>query len=110
MLPHVSLARAHAALVLPAGLSVPSRAVVRHARHRGSGSHVAFVHGDGSPLLPVPAVRVVEVGPGRMRRLGSPDRFKILWVALESRIVSVGSRAAFLFLWLAVKPVSPKEV
>lgn len=84
--------------------------MVRHARHRGSGSHVAFVYGDGPPLLPVSAVGVVEVSPGGMRRLGSPDRFKILWVALEARIVSVGSRAAFLFIWLAVKPVSPKEV
>lgn len=71
---------------------------------------MAFVDGDGSPLLPVSAVCVVEFSPGRMRRLGSPDRFEILWVALEARIVSVGSRAAFLFLWLAVKPVSSKEV
>lgn len=84
--------------------------MVRHARHRGSGSHVAFVYGDGSSLLPVSAVCVVEFSPGGMMRLGSPDRFKILWVALEARIVSVGSGAAFLFFWLAVKAVSSKEV
>lgn len=106
-LPDLSLACVHA-LVLPARLSVPTRAVVWHARHRRSGSHVTFMHGNGSSVFPVSAVRVVEFSPGRMGRLGSADRFEILWVALEARIVSVRSRPAFLFFWLAVKPVTSK--
>lgn len=103
IVPDFSFARVHAALVLPARLSVPTRTMVWH---RSSGPHVALMHGNGSSLFPVSAIRVVEFSPGRMRGFCSADWFKILWVALKARIVSVRSRTPFLFFWLAIKPVT----
>lgn len=105
-LPYISLVGVYATIILPSMPSVPGRSVVRHARHRSSGSHRTIVHGHRPPLVSVPAVGVPEFGARWRRRLGSADRFKVLGVAVKARALSVRSRAVLLYLWLAFKPVT----
>lgn len=108
--PHVSLvARATAAVALPAVTAVPGRAVVRHVGDCGSDANGPLVYGNGPALVPVPAVHVAEVAARRVRRwrrLGPPDRLKALGVALKAGVVSVRGRPSLLGLRLAVKAVA----